>query len=43
VKRMVLDASALMAFFEARRGGVTVHEFLSLAADGKLQIAMGGL
>jgi predicted nucleic acid-binding protein len=40
VKTYVLDASALMAFFEDRAGAGTVEELLAKAAEGKRPLAM---
>lgn len=40
MKRLVLDASALMAFFEDRPGADKVEELLSLAVTDKREILM---
>ncbi|HEV2197694.1 MAG TPA: type II toxin-antitoxin system VapC family toxin [Candidatus Acidoferrum sp.] len=40
MKRIVLDASALMTFFEARPGADKVEEVIRLAVDGKRQLLM---
>jgi len=40
VKRVVLDASAVMTFFEDRPGAVKVQDLLARAADGKCQLLM---
>lgn len=40
MKRIVLDASALMTFFENRPGAGKVEELLQLAVDGKRELLM---
>ena len=40
MKRIVLDASALMTFFEGRPGADQVEEVIRLAVDGKRQLLM---
>jgi predicted nucleic acid-binding protein len=40
VKRVVLDASAVMTFFEDRPGAVKVEDLLARAADGKCELLM---
>jgi ribonuclease VapC len=40
VKRIVLDASALMTFFENRPGAEKVEELIQLAVDGKRELFM---
>jgi predicted nucleic acid-binding protein len=40
MKRIVLDASALMAFFENRSGAEKVHDLIRLAVEGKRQLSM---
>ena len=40
MKRVVLDASALMTFFEDRPGAIKVQDLLARAADGKCQLLM---
>ncbi|HKW62715.1 MAG TPA: type II toxin-antitoxin system VapC family toxin [Candidatus Acidoferrum sp.] len=40
MKRLVLDASALMTFFEGRPGADKVDEVIRLAVDGKRQLLM---
>jgi predicted nucleic acid-binding protein len=40
VKRVVLDASAVITFFEDRPGAVKVQDLLARAADGKCQLLM---
>ena len=40
MKRAVLDASALMTFFENRPGADKVEELIKLALDGKRQLLM---
>ena len=40
MKRFVLDASALMTFFENRPGAEKVQDFIRLAAEGKRQLLM---
>jgi len=40
VKRVVLDASALMTFFEDRPGAGKVEELIRLGVDGKRQLLM---
>jgi predicted nucleic acid-binding protein len=40
MKRIVLDASALMTFFEDRPGAETVEDLLRLAVEGKRQLSM---
>ena len=40
MKRIVLDASALMTFFEGRPGADKVEEVIRLAVDGKRQLLM---
>ncbi len=40
MKRVVLDASAVMTFFEDRPGAVKVQDLLARAADGKCQLLM---
>jgi predicted nucleic acid-binding protein len=40
VKRIVLDASALMTFFENRPGAEKVEELIQLAVDGKRELLM---
>ena len=40
MKRVVLDASALMTFFEDRPGAAKVEELLGGATEGKLEILM---
>ena len=40
MKAYVLDASALMTFFENRQGAAQVEELLTGAADGKRPLAM---
>ena len=37
---VVLDASALMTFFDGRPGAATVEELLTRAADGKCELLM---
>jgi uncharacterized protein len=40
MKRIVLDASAVMAFFENRPGAEKVEQLLQLAVDGKRELLM---
>jgi predicted nucleic acid-binding protein len=40
VKRIVLDASALITFFENRGGAEKVEELIQLAVDGKRELLM---
>ena len=40
MKRIVLDASAIMTFFENRPGAEKVQDFIRLAVDGKRQLLM---
>ncbi len=40
MKRVVLDASALMAFFEDRPGAARVEELIRLGVEGKRQLLM---
>jgi PIN domain nuclease of toxin-antitoxin system len=40
VKRIVLDASAVMTFFENRTGADKVEELITLAVDGKRGLSM---
>lgn len=40
MRRVVLDASALMTFFENRPGAEKVEELIKLAVDGKRQLLM---
>ena len=40
MKRMVLDASALISYFENRPGGNVVEEVLSGCIDGKTELIM---
>jgi predicted nucleic acid-binding protein len=40
MKRVVLDASALMAFFEDRPGADKVEDLLRLGVEGKRQLSM---
>ena len=40
MKRIVLDASALMTFFENRPGAEKVEELIQLAVDGKRELLM---
>ena len=40
MKRVVLDSSALMTFFENRPGAGKVEELLQLAIDGKRELLM---
>jgi len=40
VKRVVLDASALMTFFEDRPGAEKVEEIISRAIEGKTELLM---
>jgi len=40
VKRVVLDASALMTFFEDRPGAAKVEELIAQAAEGKCELLM---
>jgi predicted nucleic acid-binding protein len=40
MKRMVLDASALISYFENRPGGDVVEEVLSGCIDGKTELIM---
>ena len=40
MKRVVLDASALMAFFEDRPGAGKVEELIRLGVEGKRQLLM---
>lgn len=40
MKRIVLDASALMTFFEGRPGADKVEDVIRLAVDGKRQLLM---
>lgn len=40
MKRIVLDASALMTFFENRPGAENVEELLQLGVEGKRQLLM---
>lgn len=40
MKRIVLDSSALMTFFENRPGAEKVEELLQLAIDGKRELCM---
>ena len=43
MKRVVLDASALMAFFENRAGAEQVEDLLTRAADRKVDLAMSAV
>src|SRR5712664_139897 len=40
MKRIVLDASALMAFFDGRPGAAKVEDLITSAAEGKCQLLM---
>jgi predicted nucleic acid-binding protein len=40
MKRIVLDASAVMAFFENRPGAEKVQDFIRLGVEGKRQLLM---
>jgi ribonuclease VapC len=40
MKRVVLDASAVMTFFEDRPGAVKVEELIARAAEGKCELLM---
>ena len=40
MKRIVLDASALMTFFENRRGAEKVQDLIHLGVEGKRQLSM---
>ncbi len=40
MKRMVLDASALISYFENRRGGDVVDELMAGCIDGKAELFM---
>jgi predicted nucleic acid-binding protein len=40
MKRIVLDASAVMTFFEDRPGAVKIEELITLAAEGQCQLLM---
>jgi predicted nucleic acid-binding protein len=40
MKRIVMDASALMTFFENRPGAEQVEELIQLAVDGKRELLM---
>ncbi|MFY9584523.1 MAG: type II toxin-antitoxin system VapC family toxin [Candidatus Acidiferrales bacterium] len=40
MKRVVLDASALMAFFEDRAGAEKIEEFIGQAVSGKKELLM---
>ncbi len=40
MKRIVLDASAVMTFFEDRPGAVKVEEIIARAAEGKCELLM---
>jgi predicted nucleic acid-binding protein len=40
MKRIVLDASAVMTFFEDRPGAGKVEEFIARAAEGKCELLM---
>jgi len=40
LKRIVLDASAVMTFFEDRPGAVKVEEIVARAAEGKCELLM---
>jgi len=40
VKRVVLDASAVMTFFEDRPGAAKVEELIAHAAEGKCELLM---
>lgn len=40
MKRVVLDASALMTFFEDRPGAAKVEELIALAVQGKRELLM---
>jgi predicted nucleic acid-binding protein len=40
MKRIVLDASALMTFFEDRPGAAKVEEVIALGVEGKRQLLM---
>jgi predicted nucleic acid-binding protein len=40
MKRIVLDASAIMTFFENRPGAEKVQDLIRLAVDGKRQLLM---
>ncbi|HEX2714096.1 MAG TPA: type II toxin-antitoxin system VapC family toxin [Candidatus Acidoferrales bacterium] len=40
MKRLVLDASAVMAFFEDRAGAEKVEELIGLAVSGKRELLM---
>ena len=40
MKRVVLDASALMTFFEDRPGAAKVEELIAQAAEGKCELLM---
>jgi len=40
VKRVALDASALMTFFEDRPGAAKIEELIARAAQGKLELLM---
>ncbi len=40
MKRVVLDASAVMAFFEGRPGAEKVEELINLAVEGKRELLM---
>ncbi len=40
MKRIVLDASAVMTFFEDRPGAAKVEEIIARAAEGKVELLM---
>jgi predicted nucleic acid-binding protein len=40
MKRIVLDASALMAFFDGRPGAAKVEDLITSAAEGKCELLM---
>jgi PIN domain nuclease of toxin-antitoxin system len=40
MKRVVLDASALMTFFEDRPGADKVEDLIRLGVEGKRQLSM---
>jgi predicted nucleic acid-binding protein len=40
MKRMVLDASALISFFENRSGGDTIENLVAESVDGKTELFM---
>jgi len=40
IKRIVLDAGAVMTFFEDRPGAAKVEELIARAAEGKCELLM---